>query len=133
MARPSSTLDLPLYADLSFLAQRRRGLLRRAHASTPQARRLPIRRRSESRHQSLRRRDKRRSKTLGLDRRPPPRPRRCETRETSVRVDPLARQSLARSPQEVIRSPELAVTLGRFLIKSTLQARQAVFLTLASW
>src|SRR5215831_17704881 len=89
MARPSSTLDLPLYADLSFLAQRRRGLLRRAHASTPQARRLPIRRRSESRHQSLRRRDKRRSKTLRLDRRSPPRPRRCETRETSVRVDPL--------------------------------------------
>src|SRR6516165_4490662 len=99
MARPSSTLDLPLYADLSFLAQRRRGLLRRAHASTPQARRLPIRRRSESRHQSLRRRDKRRSKTLRLDRRSPPRPRRCETRETSVRVDPLGYSRWASWPR----------------------------------
>ena len=31
-----------------------------------------------------------RPKTLHLDRRPQPRPRRCQARETSVRVDPLA-------------------------------------------
>jgi hypothetical protein len=35
-------------------------------------------------------RKQRRSKTIHLDRRSTPRPRRCQTRETSVRVGPLA-------------------------------------------
>ena len=48
-----------------------------------------LRRRSQSRHQSLRRRNKHQSKTIRLDRRSTPRPRRCQTWETSVRVGPL--------------------------------------------
>jgi len=48
----------PLHARFSVLAQRRRRLLRQAHAPTPQARRVPIRRRSPDRNQPLRRGDK---------------------------------------------------------------------------
>jgi transposase len=54
LARPPSALDLPLHADLVFVAQRRRGLLRQAHAAQAQAWRLPFRRRPPSRHQPLR-------------------------------------------------------------------------------
>ena len=74
----------------------------RRHGSTPskasspssqagaQARRLPIRRRPAGRHQPLRHRDKLRSQTLRLDRQTQTRPRRCQTREGNVRVNPLA-------------------------------------------
>ena len=40
-------------------------------------------------HQSFRRRDKRRSQTLRMDRRPKTGPRRCQTWEANVRVGPL--------------------------------------------
>src|SRR6188472_2392261 len=89
MAGTASPLDVPLHPDLCILAQCGRRLLRQAHAPSPQARRVPIRRGPASRHQPLRRRDKRRSQTLRLDRRSKARPRRCQTRETSVRVAPL--------------------------------------------
>ena len=89
MAGPASPLDVPLHPDLGILAQRRRRLLRQAHAPAPQARRVPIRRRPATRHQPLRRRYQRRSQALRLDRRPKARPRRRQTREASVRVTPL--------------------------------------------
>ena len=57
MARPASALDLPLHPNVGVLAQRRRGLLCQAHAAAAQARRVPIRRRTASRHPSLHRRD----------------------------------------------------------------------------
>ena len=53
VARPASTLDLPLHPDLRILAQRCRKLLCQAHAPAPQTRCLPIRRRSEGCHQPL--------------------------------------------------------------------------------
>ena len=66
LARPSSTLDFPLHANLVFVAhfplhanlvfvaQCRRGLLCQTHAAQAQARYLPFPRRSPGRHQSLR-------------------------------------------------------------------------------
>jgi hypothetical protein len=42
MVGAASPLDVPLHPDLSILAQRRRRLLRQAHAPAPQARRVPI-------------------------------------------------------------------------------------------
>src|SRR5213080_4498936 len=89
MARAASALDLPLHANLGIMAQRRRRLLRQAHNSAPQTRRVSIRRRPRSRHQPLRRRDQRRPQTLRVDRTPKPHPRRCQKREGNVRVDPL--------------------------------------------
>jgi len=64
-------------------------ILRQAHQKATHSRRLPIRPRSQGRHQPLRLGNQCQTKTLHLDRRPQPRPRRCQTRETSVRVDPL--------------------------------------------
>src|SRR6266496_910541 len=87
MARAASALDLPLHANLGIMAQRRRRLLRQAHKSAPQTRRVSIRRRG--RHQPLRRRDQCRPQTLRVDRTPKPHPRRCQKREGKVRVDPL--------------------------------------------
>jgi hypothetical protein len=55
MARPPSALDLPLHADLVLLAQRGRDLLRQAHQTQAQTRRLPFARRPANRHQPLRR------------------------------------------------------------------------------
>src|SRR5258707_7789152 len=97
MAGPASSLAVPFHPDLRILAQCGRRLLLQAHAPSPQARRVPIRRRPASRYQPLRRRDKRRSQTLRLDRRPKARPRRCQTREANVRVTPLANGSLRRA------------------------------------
>src|SRR6266536_3447331 len=79
MARAASALDLPLHANLGIMAQRRRRLLRQAHKSAPQTRRVSIRRRDQCRPQTLR-----------VDRTPKPHPRRCQKREGKVRVDPLA-------------------------------------------
>src|SRR6266542_4335497 len=93
MARAASALDLPLHANLGIMAQRRRRLLRQAHKSAPQTRRVSIRRRG--RHQPLRRRDQCRPQTLRVDRTPKPHPRRCQKREGKVRVDPLAALVLA--------------------------------------
>ena len=45
LARPSSTLDFPLHANLVFVAQCRRGLLCQTHAAQAQARYLPFPRR----------------------------------------------------------------------------------------
>src|SRR6516225_11172869 len=66
-------------------------LLRQTYSPTPPARRLPICRRPQDCHQSLRRRDQRQSKTVRLGRRSTPRPRRYQTWETSVGVGPLDR------------------------------------------
>ena len=59
----------------------------------------------QARHQPLRRRDKRRSQTLRLDRRPKTRPRRCQTREANVRVDPLASSHGSQAPVLRAREP----------------------------
>jgi transposase len=56
MARTQSAMDFPLHADVRFLAQRGRGLLRNPHEATAQARRLPVRHRPASRDQPLPRR-----------------------------------------------------------------------------
>ena len=53
LARPPSTLDLPLHANLVLVAQCRRGLLRQTNAAQAQIRRLPIRRRPSGRHQPI--------------------------------------------------------------------------------
>jgi len=44
MAGPAFPLDIPLHPDLCILAQCGRRLLRQAHAPSPQARRVPLRR-----------------------------------------------------------------------------------------
>ena len=59
LACPASALGLPLHPNLGILAQRRRKLLCQTHAPAPDARRVPIRRRTQGRYQSLPRRDQR--------------------------------------------------------------------------
>src|SRR5512147_524112 len=59
MAGPSSALDLPFHPHLVLVAECRRGLLRQALQAPARARRLPLRRRSSSRHRPLHRRDQR--------------------------------------------------------------------------
>ena len=98
MACPTPPLDLPLHSDLRILAQCGRDFLCQAHQKATHSRRLPIRRRSQGRHQPLRPGNQCRTKTLHLDRRSQPRPRRCQTRETSVRVDPLGVRITVRIP-----------------------------------
>jgi len=53
MARTASALDVPLHADFGVLAQCRRRLLRQAHKTPLETRRVPLRRRSAGRHQPL--------------------------------------------------------------------------------
>src|SRR5512135_3161470 len=59
MAGPSSALDLPFHPHLVLVAECRRGLLRQALQAPARAWRLPLRRRSSSRHRPLHRRDQR--------------------------------------------------------------------------
>ena len=59
LARPPPALHLPLHPDLRLLAECGRGLLRQAHQTPPQARRLPLPRRPPGRHQPLPRRAQR--------------------------------------------------------------------------
>ena len=59
VARAASPLHLPLHPDLSLVAQRRRGLLRKTHQAAAQTRRLSLNRLAASRHQPLRRRSQR--------------------------------------------------------------------------
>jgi transposase len=68
MAGAPSALDIPLHADLSFLAQRGRGVLRDPHQAPSQAWRLPIRGRSAGRHQLFPRRSQRQAKALPMGR-----------------------------------------------------------------
>src|SRR4051812_49421469 len=93
MARPARALHLPLHADIMFMAERRGGLLRKAHKPALEARRLRLGRRPASRHQPLRRRTQPRPKPLSLDRRSGQNYRRCQTRAPSVRFRPLAFES----------------------------------------
>ena len=104
MAGPASTLDIPLHTHLGVLAQSRRRLLRQAHQATPQAWRVPVCCRPAGRHQLLRHRDKLRSKTFRLDRQSQTHPRRCQTREEKVRVDPLfpTRASAANDQKKIV-------------------------------
>jgi hypothetical protein len=53
MAGHASTLDVPVHANLVFMAQRDRGLLRHPHQAAIEAWRVPIRRRPSSRNQPL--------------------------------------------------------------------------------
>src|SRR4030081_1176459 len=108
MACPIPPLDLPLHSDLRILAQCGRDFLRQAHQKATHSRRLPICRRSQGRHQPLCPGNQCRTKTLHLDRRSQPRPRRCQTRETSVRVDPLGSTKNPCSPTVLSSKPYLA-------------------------
>src|SRR6516165_8703825 len=90
MACPASSLDVPLHSNLGILAQCRRRLLRQAHKPTPQARHVHLHHRPQGRHPPLHRRGQLTSQTLHVDRRSQTRARRCQTREASVRVSPLA-------------------------------------------
>ena len=90
LAGPSSALDLPLHADLELLAERRRGLLRQALQASPEARRLPLRRRPPGRHQPLRRRAQPEPQALRLARRSRRHHRRPQQRVPSVGVNPTS-------------------------------------------
>jgi hypothetical protein len=59
LACPAPALGLPLHPNLGILAQRRRKLLCQTHPPAPDARRVPICRRTQGRYQSLPRRDQR--------------------------------------------------------------------------
>jgi hypothetical protein len=48
LARPPSPLDVPLHADLQFMAERGRRLLRHPHTPSIEKRRLPVRRRGRT-------------------------------------------------------------------------------------
>ncbi len=94
---PASPLDLPLHADLGVLAQCHRRFLRQAHQPAPQSRRVPIHPGTSGRNRSLRRGNQRRSQTLRMVGTPQPHPRRCQTREGKVRVDPLGMTAIMKS------------------------------------
>jgi alpha-D-ribose 1-methylphosphonate 5-triphosphate synthase subunit PhnG len=98
MAGAPSALDVPLHADLSLLAQRRRGLLRHPNEAASPARRLPISRRPPSGDQSVPRRPQRPVQALRVDRRSRQNQRRRQTRASSVRFDPLVRTLGASGP-----------------------------------
>ena len=89
MAGTASSLDLPLHSNFRILAQRCRGILRKAHQATIEARRLLIGRRLASSNQSLRRRTQRRTKTLHLDCKSRQNYPGRQTRAPSVKFDPL--------------------------------------------
>ncbi|WP_245266672.1 transposase [Bradyrhizobium sp. WSM1743] len=74
----------PRWTFHGFLAQRRRRLLRQAHQTPPQTRRLSIRWRSQGGHQQLHRRDQRRTETFRLDGSPKSHARRCQTWEQTL-------------------------------------------------
>ena len=68
MACSPPPLDFPLHSNFGVLAQRRRGIFRNTHKAATKARRVPIRRRSPSRHQPLPRRAQPTIEALHLDR-----------------------------------------------------------------
>src|SRR6516165_10762186 len=69
LARPASSLCLPLHPDLGLLAQCGRELLRQIDQTPPQTRRLPLDRRSPGRHQPLPEGNQRSPQALRVDRR----------------------------------------------------------------
>ena len=89
LARPPSTLDLPLHPDIEFLAERRRGLLRQALAQTAQARRLLLRRGATGCHQPLHRGAQRGAQAIRLARRSKRNHCRQIPRVPSVGIRPL--------------------------------------------
>jgi hypothetical protein len=91
MARTPSAMDVPFHADIRFLAQRRRGLLRNPHKAKTQARRLSVRLRPPSRDQPLPRRAQSAVPALHMDSRSRQNHRRRQARAPSVRFDPLAK------------------------------------------
>ena len=97
MACPPSPLDFPLHSHFGVLAQRRRGIFRDAHKAAAETRRVPIRRRSPSRHQSLPRRAQPAIEAFHMDRKSRQNHRSCQTRAPSVRFDPLAHRQTRRS------------------------------------
>jgi len=88
---PAIPLDFPLHSHFGVLAQRRRGIFRDAHKAAAETRRVPIRRRSPSRHQSLPRRAQPAIEAFHMDRKSRQNHRSCQTRAPSVRFDPLER------------------------------------------
>jgi len=88
----TSTLHLPLHANLGVVAQRRRGVLRQADQAAPEARCLPFACRLTGRHQTLPSRGQRPPQTLPMGQGPGQNHRRCQARAPSVRFAPLANQ-----------------------------------------
>ena len=89
LAGPAPALDIPLHADLEFLAERSRGLLRQALQAPAQARRLLLARRPPGRHQPLRRGAQPKPQALRLARRSRRHHRRPRQRVPNVGVKPL--------------------------------------------
>jgi hypothetical protein len=90
MACPSSPLDFPLHSHFGVLAQCHRRVFRQAHKAAAETRRVPIRRRSPSRHQSLPRRAQPAIEAFHMDRRSRQNHHSCQTRAPSVRFYPLS-------------------------------------------
>jgi transposase len=83
-------LHLPLYADIGFMAQCYRGLLRHPDQAAHQARCLLLDHRSPGRHQPLHRRAQSQPKAVRLDQGPRKNHRSRQTRAPSVGFYPLA-------------------------------------------
>src|SRR4030095_2340192 len=90
LAGAAPALPLPLHAEIMLLAQCGRDLVLEANSAAAEAGRIPLDRRTASRHQPLPHGNQCRSQALRLDR--SPRPRHCcrAARDPSVRVDALA-------------------------------------------
>jgi hypothetical protein len=86
---PASPPDLPLHSDLCLGSWRSRLSSPSLSEGDFIRRYLPFPRRSQGRHQPLCRRNQCRTRTLRLDRRSQPRPRRCQPPETSDRLEYL--------------------------------------------
>ncbi len=84
-------LDLPLHAHLVLVAQRRRGILRKAHPAKAQAWCVPLRREPPGRHQPLRRRTQPKPHPLQMESRPQRNHRRRQKGAPNVGVNPLVR------------------------------------------
>src|SRR3984957_4457408 len=119
MARSPPALRLPLHANLVLVAQRSRGVLRQTCQTTTEARCLPLRRRSPSHHQPLRRPDQPTPQTLHLDRKPRQNHRRRKAWAPSVRFDPLAtamhKADCCNWPERLSRRRSMCAKEGTYL------------------
>ena len=89
LAQSTSALPPALHADLGFLAQHGRAVLRRDHPKAYPPRRLQKRRRAGERHHGISGKPQRRPQALHLDQVRQRNPRKSRPGETSVRVTTL--------------------------------------------
>src|SRR4029077_19528668 len=95
-SRAPRALDLPLHPDLGLLVECRRGFLRQAHQTSPEARGVSLARRPPGRDQPLHRRAQPGTQALCLDRRAGGDHRQGQARASNVGDDPLAYRVPAR-------------------------------------